>query len=205
MFKLIHQLPRKIILACSGGIDSIAAFHWLNRSEKLNRVVHINHGTGKFADEAEEMVSNLCGDQRIPCSTYRINGQPPQGESKENWWRVQRYQAFEAESHCYGDAAIVLAHNLDDCVEEYVINSIVRGRHGTIPYQHGPVVRPFRTWSRDSITDYAIRNKLVWKEDPSNTDTKFLRNRIRHETMPHLYELNPGLHTMVRRMIESEV
>lgn len=181
----------------------MAALHWLLRGNKLGGVIHVNHGTGSWADEAEEFVTQTCRDLNIDFGMMRLLDAPPPGASKEDWWRKERYRFFELQAHM-DDMHVVTAHNLDDCVEEYVINCVVRGRQGTIPYQNGAVIRPFRTWSRDDITDYAIRHQLLWKDDPSNTNTKFLRNKIRHQTLPHLYDLNPGLHTMVRRMIERE-
>ncbi len=203
MFKLLHPLPHRVLLACSGGVDSMAAFHWLRRSDKLAGVIHINHGTGAFANEAEDFVRSVCREYGMFLRWEKIEGTPPIGESKEKWWRDQRYAFFYQHAQLE-DLKVVTAHNLNDCVEEYVINSIVRGRQGVIPYSHGPVIRPFRTWSRHLIEEYAKRNQLKWVNDPSNVDRKYLRNMVRHEILPNLRKINLGLDSMVRRMIECE-
>lgn len=203
MFKLIHRLPNKVVLACSGGIDSMAAFHWLLQGNKLGGVIHVNHGTGEWADEAEELVYETCKELGIDFGSMRILDTPPQGASKEDWWRQQRLEFFKTQAHM-NDMLVATAHNLNDCVEEYVINTMIRGRMGTIPYAHGPIIRPFRTWSREDILSYAVRNHLVWRDDPSNLNVNFLRNRIRHQVLPQLHDINLGLKTIVRRMVECE-
>ena len=203
MFKLVHTLPNKVLLACSGGVDSMDALHWLERGDKLGGILHINHGTGKFADEAEELVNKVSQDMCIDLAIQRISTKPPDGESKEAWWRDQRYAFFRQQAQIE-DMKVVTVHNLNDCAEEYLINSIVRGRKGIIPYENGPVIRPFRTWSKVDIYQYAEKNKLEWIEDPSNRDTKFLRNRIRHEILPQVIDINPGFLGMVRRIVEIE-
>lgn len=181
----------------------MAALHWLNRGNKLGGVIHVNHGTGEWADKAEELVTRTCDELGIDFGLMRILDAPPAGESKEDWWRKQRYEFFKTQAHM-DDMKVVTAHNLNDCVEEYVINTIVRGRLGVIPYQHGPVIRPFRTWERVSIASYCLAHHIEYMNDPSNKDTKYLRNRIRYETLPVLSDINPGLRNMVRRMIELE-
>ena len=202
MFRLTHKLPERFWVAVSGGVDSMAALHWLNtpsNRSRFNGVIHINHGTGEYADSAFRLVLNYCLNNKITFKGRAIEGSPPQGESKENWWRQQRYNIFRE----FGDA-VIIAHHLDDCVEEYVMCTMVRGFSSTIPYQHGNCVRPFRLWRKKDIYDYADRHNVPWIEDPSNQDTGYKRNLIRYELLPTAYKLNPGLHKIVARLIERE-
>jgi tRNA(Ile)-lysidine synthase len=201
MFQLTHPLPRKYWIAVSGGVDSMAALHWLDkqsRRDSLLGVLHVNHNTGEFANIAEEHVNNHCYFEDITLKRLRLDSEPPKGESKEKWWRDRRYEFFKS----FNDP-VILAHNFDDCLEEYIMCTMVRGYSSTIPYSNGNCVRPFRLWKRSSIEEYAIKNNLKWVEDPSNTNTKHKRNYIRHVLVPQLLELNPGLYNIVRKVIDK--
>ncbi len=205
MFKLVQPLPEKVLLACSGGVDSMVALHWLHRGKKLAGILHMNHGTGTFANRAEDLVYEQCHKLDLPIRTRTLVDNPPVGESKEAWWRGQRYSFFNEASEQQNNIEVVTAHNLNDCVEEYVINTMVRGRLGVISYRNGPVIRPFRTWSRPDIVRYAMKHDISYLTDPSNSDTRYLRNGIRHEVLPMITRMiNPGLEGMIRRMIENE-
>jgi tRNA(Ile)-lysidine synthetase-like protein len=202
MFKLTHQLPSKCIVAVSGGVDSMSALHFLYQSNKVEGVIHINHGTGKFADEAEELVQQVCQDYKgLPLFRAVIKDAPPKGESKEAYWRDKRYGFFR---RLAGPRLVVLAHNMNDCLEEYIMCTMVRGFEGTIPYQRENCIRPFRLWKRDDIYEYAKRNKLKWIEDPSNKDPLFRRNYIRTEILPRILKLNPGVWNIVEKLIQEE-
>jgi len=202
MFKLTYPLPSKYYVACSGGIDSMAALHFLRKPSRqgLLGAVHVDHGT-PHAKEARAFIEDFCKKENINCLVYEVEGTPPAGESKENWWREKRYQCFY---NVPGSEPIILAHQLDDCVEEYLMCVLVRGFRSTIPYQHGRCIRPFRLWSKEEILKYAERYNIEYVNDPSNQDIKFKRNMIRQKIMPHALELNPGLYNIVQRLIEDE-
>ncbi len=196
LFNLTRKLPKKCWVAVSGGADSMAALHWLCMGRKVEGVVHIHHNTGDFADKASDLVEDTACDSSLQFRGWKLSGDTPLYGSLEEYWRNARYSAFSEI-----DAPVVVAHNLDDCVEEYVMNTMVRGRMGTIPYEHGNCIRPFRLWRRDSILDYCARKNIHYIDDPSNKDTKFKRNLIRHKVMPELLKLNPGLYKVVTKMI----
>lgn len=202
MFKLTHPLPDKFYVACSGGVDSISVLHWLARANKnrLLGAIYVHHNTGLFADRSKQVVKEFCGERDIRVLNYSIEGHPPNGRSKEDWWREQRYNAFD---RVPGAHHIILAHNLDDCLEEYIMCMLVRGYESTIKYSNGRCIRPFRKWAKRDIIEYAERNGLDWAEDPSNTDTRYKRNFIRHNIVPQALELNPGLYNLVERLIDK--
>jgi len=180
----------------------MAVLHFLNKPSKDNLagVVHIDHNTS-HAVEAKRFVEQYCNKENIECFTYEIGDDPPAGESKENWWREKRYSIF---NEVPGNESIILAHQLDDCVEEYLMCALVRGFRATIPYQHGRCIRPFRLWRKEDIRKYADKHGVEYVEDPSNKDTRFKRNLIREKIMPYALELNPGLYNIVQRLIEDE-
>lgn len=199
--KLTHKLPRKYWIAVSGGIDSMAALHWLNkrsRRSSLLGLLHVNHNTGEFANEAEKFVRQFGLDNDIPVDVLSIKDNPPKGVSKEAWWRDKRYEFFKS-----FEAPIILGHNFDDCLEEYIMCTMVRGYSSTIAYSNENCVRPFRLWKRKDISKYMRDNSFSHIEDPSNKETNFKRNYIRHEIVPKIKELNPGVYNIVRRLIEN--
>lgn len=198
LFKLTHPLPPVVVVACSGGADSVAALHWLQQSRRVSAVVHVNHGTGVFAEVSSEFVKRLCKLFEVPCDVLCAPEVPP-GENAEAFWRDFRYRVFKG----YNEP-VVTAHTLDDCVEELVFSNFVRGFSGVIPYRHANVIRPFRTWQRSSIIDYLGRHDVPYLTDPTNSDTSRKRSYIRHEIVPKLKELNPGLYKVVATKILKE-
>jgi len=205
-FKLTHALPEKCLVAVSGGIDSSAALHWLNKKEgRVQGVVHMYHNTGAWSKVAEVHTRQVCKRLDIPFHVRRLRREPTQGESKENWWREQRYRWFKEVSAVNDNLPVVVAHNMNDCLEEYLMCTMVRGFSGTIPYAHDPCIRPFRMWKREEIHEYAKREDLWWVDDPTNEDThKYKRAFIRQNVVPGILELNPGVWKIPERVIKLQ-
>ncbi len=199
MFKLTHELPKSCWVAVSGGIDSMVALHWLAKTGRVNGVIHVNYKTSKFSDEAEQLVRRVAhytkGCQNVWCTTVPY-GTP----ANEEAWRDFRYNFFSK----VPDTHIVTAHNMNDCLEEYITCTMKRGYVGTIPYRRGNVIRPFRQWTRDQICEYAEYHQVEFLEDPSNENTDFDRNLIRHEVVPHLLKINPGIWNIVSQAIITQ-
>lgn len=206
MFKLTHPLPNKYWVAISGGIDSAAVFHWLNKPSNKDRLlgaVYVNHGT-EYGSGVEWLLDEYYEKKLgINVVRFKITDPIPDGESKEKFWRDQRLAFFDKVP---GNDPIILAHNLDDCLEEMVMCSFVRGYEATIPYSNGRCIRPFRLWSKKDIRSYAARQSppFPWLEDPSNMDTKYRRNFIRHNIVPQIKKLNPGVYKVVERLVRHQ-
>lgn len=200
LFKLTHPLPKKFRVAVSGGVDSMAALNWLNqksRQSSIIEVLHVNHGT-EHAHMYDSFVKHKCEELGLKSTTYHLKDPPQKGESKEKHWRDARYHFF----HSY-EEPVILCHNMDDCLEEYIMNTMVRGRQGTIPYANKNCIRPFRLWRKKSIIDYANRKGLDWVEDPTNSDTSYKRNYIRHKIVHNVLAINPGIWKIVEREIKK--
>lgn len=204
-FKLTHPLPERCIVAVSGGVDSMSVLHFLGRVEgRVAGVIHVNHASGEFAEDAEEMVTRICNENRIDLSVRRVRDHMGEGESREAFWREQRYRFFWDE-YAIHNLPIILAHNMDDCLEEYIICTMIRGYTGTIPYKHGCCVRPFRLWKRRDIETYAQRHQIPFLHDPSNDDDcRFLRAKIRRRVAPRIKNLNPGIYNIVEKVIREQ-
>lgn len=185
----------------------MSALHFLLRTPgKVRGAVHVNHGTGEFADRAQSLVERFCEENGVPLDIYHVDsGAAAPEKSLEEHWRDQRYLKLDEAFHNGARLPIVLAHTMDDCLEEYIMCTMVRGYSGTIPYKRGPCVRPFRLWKREEISDYATLNKVPSLEDPTNFDhARFMRAKIRKLVSPRIRYLNPGIYKIVERAIDLQ-
>lgn len=197
MLKLLVPLPKQITVACSGGVDSMAVLDFLSRNHDVT-VAFYHHGT-KTSDEAMEFVGTYCTDKNIPVFYGMLSGEKPKDKSLEEYWREMRYKFL---SNC-GDV-VVTAHHLDDSVETYLWGCM----HGTpkVPQiVRGNVIRPFLTTPKQELVDWCKRKSVPWVEDLSNNNTDFTRNYIRKELMPRALRVNPGLHKVVKKIVEKQV
>jgi len=196
MITLQGKLPRKLCVAVSGGVDSMAALHFLSRNHDVT-ALHVNHNEGN-SDDAENLVSTFCRSNSIKLTISRITSARPLRTSLEEFWRNERYALF----HSISDT-IVTAHTLDDSVETWIWSSM----HGTgkiIPYSNRNVVRPFMMNRKQQFINWAERNKLPWVEDSSNADLSLTRNYIRNVIMPNVLQVNPGIHSTIRKKVKQQ-
>jgi tRNA(Ile)-lysidine synthase len=197
MIKLLGKLPRKITVACSGGVDSMVALDFLRRNHTVE-VLHFNHGTA-HGEQAEEFVLRYCRKNSIPFIVDRVRSTIPPGRSREDWWRNQRYEFFDK----YTDRPVVTCHHLDDCVETWIFSSL-NGTGKSIPYRRNHVVRPFLLNRKRDLALWANLKNVPHIEDDSNAETCYNRNYIRHNMMPHVLEVNPGIHKVISRKVREE-
>lgn len=197
MLHIQGKISREVYLAFSGGVDSTAALDFLHRNHRVT-LVHVNHGND--IAQFEELEAQRAAEKyRVDLIIYRGNSDVPSGKSREQHWRDQRYEFFHSLNK-----PVITCHHLDDCVETWVWN-MTCGKAYTIPYQNGNVIRPFRLNRKQEFVNWCTRRSLTWFEDPTNNSADFaLRNRIRHEVIPALLKVNPGLHTTVRNILLKE-
>ena len=196
MIKLLHKLPKRLTVALSGGVDSMALLDFLRRKHDVT-AAFFHHGTENSA-KAWQFIYTYCKDNNIPLETGLI-GYPDKlkEESFEEYWRNQRYtflSKFET---------VVTGHNLDDCVETWVWSCL----HGTpklIPHTRGNVLRPLLCTRKSELISWCKKNNVPWVEDSSNTNTKYTRNFIRHEMMQNVLHVNPGIHKMLEKKIKEK-
>jgi len=188
----------KLLLAVSGGIDSMVMIHLFNELKYSIALAHCNfqlRGLESFGDqnfvqeyaEANEIPLFLTQfDTEAFAKDYKLSTQIAARELRYNWF----YELLETEQYDY----ILTAHHADDNIETFLINlSRGTGLEGLvgIPAQNDKVVRPLLSFSREEILAYAKENNIQWREDSSNASDKYLRNKIRHHLVPLLKELNP--------------
>ena len=197
MFHLHKKVPKKVAIAVSGGIDSMAALDFLRRNRDVI-VLHYNHGT-TYAPKAESLVRSYCAAHKLELAVGTCDADIPNGVSKEAWWREQRYSFFAAAT----ERKIVMAHHLDDVAETWIFTAL-NGKPKLIPSERGNYIRPFLTTRKSAFTKWCNRKNVPFIEDPSNEDTKFMRNYIRHVLLPKALAVNPGLHKVLKKNILSE-
>ena len=200
MIKLQGKLPRNIVLACSGGVDSMAALDFLRHNHNVT-VAYFNHRTD-HGIKAGNWLREQCRTKYLDVR-YRehvLEGEKPKYMSKEEWWRHERYNWFN--STFYGHD-VVTVHHLDDCVETWIWSSM-HGQGKIIPYRNSNVIRPFRLTRKRDLELWANLKGVEYIEDDSNRDTCYTRNYIRHEMMPHVLRVNPGIHKVISKKVKDE-
>jgi len=197
MIRLLDQLPRELWIACSGGVDSLAAADFLRRNHQVS-MIFVHHGT-EASNQGMQTVMEYADKNNLAVVVNYISESKPARQSTEEFWRHQRYDFFDSLNN---DWPVVTAHHLDDCVETYVW-SMCHGTGKVIPYRRGRVLRPFLLNTKQSLIDWALRKGLTWQEDTSNTDIKYTRNLVRHEVLPKILQVNPGIHSVVRKIVQN--
>ena len=186
-----------LIVGVSGGIDSVVLLHVLHAlmgtlSLKIT-VVHVNHGIrGEEAEADAALVRSLCGQLKLPLKVFTADVPKlaaETGRSLEETGRDFRYQCFHDVLAAEDADRIAVAHHRDDVCETVLMNLCrgtgIRGLSG-IPPVNGKIIRPLIEVSRAEIEAYADAHQLPYREDASNQDTTYTRNRFRHDILPYL-------------------
>lgn len=198
MIRLIGKIPSNIVIACSGGIDSMVATHFFLEGRRGIRLAYFNHDTS-YSAAAQEFVEKYASKNKLDLFIGRVKGVKGK-RSMEEFWRDERYAFFNRIKTNY----LITCHHLDDAVETWIMSAL-HGQCKLIPFRRAPnVYRPFLMTSKKNIVEYANRKNIEWIEDPSNARTEYIRNHIRHTMMPNVLKVNPGIRTMIRKkLIES--
>lgn len=181
-----------VVLAVSGGIDSMvllsAAASLPSRARSKIIVATFDHGTGRAAGRAAALVAREAARAGFPC----VTGRASTTGTREEEWRRARWRFLE-QVVPRRSATIVTAHTLDDQVETVFMRILrdagPRGLAGL--YAESEVIRPFLGLPRGVLVEYAAKHGVRYMQDPSNSDRKHLRNRIRLDILPSIVKRNP--------------
>lgn len=190
-----HRLftsENKLLLAVSGGLDSVVMLDLLHRLGYTFEVAHMNfqlRANESLGDE--EFVKNLCNHLKIPVHIKRVDTSKVQVDEKisiQMAARKLRYDWFQELKKEHHLDYLLTAHHADDSIETVLINILrgtgLSGLKGIVHNDMG--VRPMLCFSRSEIHDYAKANHIHWREDSSNSKEDYLRNKLRLNIMPQL-------------------
>ena len=188
----------KVILALSGGIDSMVLADLLLKAKVEFVAAHCNfHLRGDESDGDDWFVRKFAENRGIQCFVKHFETEKyaaKYGISIEMAARDLRYAWFEQLRQQLGYDKIAVAHHADDQAETFFINLLrgagLNGLKGMKP-QNGVIIRPLLWASREQIRKYAVENHIVWREDHTNVESVYLRNRIRNQLLPVFDELQP--------------
>ncbi|MEC5165448.1 tRNA(Ile)-lysidine synthase [Flavobacterium sp. PL11] len=190
---------KKLLLATSGGIDSMVMVHLFQQLNYKIAIAHCNfqlRGVESFEDQ--NFIQDYAAANNVAvfitqfdtvafADDYKLSTQVAARELRYNWF----YELLDTKKYDY----IVTAHHADDNLETFLINlSRGTGLDGLtgIPEQNEKIIRPLLEFSQQEIENYAAINTIQWREDSSNASDKYLRNKIRHHLIPIFKEINPN-------------
>ena len=201
---------RRIEAALSGGLDSVVLLHILAQLQgSLNAelaAVHVHHGLHAQADRWLDFCRDYCGHLGIPLRVEKVTVRPA-GQGIEAAARQARYQAFARSSA----DILAAAHHADDQTETFFLAALRGGGLRALaampemrPLAENPAVhiwRPLLPHTRAELAAYAAEHRLDYITDPANADPAYLRNRLRHDGLPHLRRIQPQLDAHIRAAV----
>ncbi|MDR3348235.1 MAG: tRNA lysidine(34) synthetase TilS [Acidaminococcales bacterium] len=192
----------KVLVACSGGMDSVCLAEILCVLSRLFSwqitVGHVNHQIrGEEAQQDALWVSDFCRRRGLPFVLAKVDVPAfaeENGCSTEEAARILRYRALDGMAKEHDLSVVAVAHNQEDNAETILMNILrgsgIEGASG-IKNRRGNVVRPLLFVSRKEIEAFCRQNNIDYRTDSSNSDKKYLRNKVRLELLPILGEYNP--------------
>ncbi|MBT8385080.1 MAG: tRNA lysidine(34) synthetase TilS [Bacteroidia bacterium] len=201
---------KKLLIAISAGIDSVVLSQLLHSLKFNISLAHCNFQLrGKESDKDEAFVKKLAKDLKVPIFTQSFE---TAGYAKKQKLSIQlaarelRYKWFEEVLRINGLDFVLTAHHADDDLETFIINTArgtgLDGLTG-IPERNENILRPLLPFSRTHIEKYAKEKGITWREDQTNLEINYLRNKIRHKIIPVLKEINPALLASFKTTLEN--
>ncbi|MBL6647031.1 MAG: tRNA lysidine(34) synthetase TilS [Flavobacteriaceae bacterium] len=183
-----------ILIAVSGGVDSMVLLHLMQQTSNKLAVAHCNFGLrGSESDADAQMVQDYCNSHKITCHVGEFDTKLPK-KSTQMAARQLRYDWFKELCKAHQYDFVLTAHHADDVLETFLINlsrgTGIGGLKG-IPMKSGHLLRPLLAFQKKEILSYASQYEIPWREDLSNNTDDYLRNRIRHHVVPAFCDISP--------------
>lgn len=208
--KQLFEPHQKVLLAISGGIDSMVLLHLFEKSGFDYGIVHCNFQLrGEESDGDEEFVKREVLSHGVPAFFQTFDTKEYaqiNGISIEMAARDLRYDYFEKIRKEHNYSFIATAHHSDDLIETFFLNlsrkTGIKGLTG-IKDKSGRIIRPLLFANRDEIEAFAAKNYIEFREDSSNNEVVYQRNFLRHKILPLFTELNPSFKKNILASIEN--
>jgi tRNA(Ile)-lysidine synthase len=198
-----------LFVACSGGIDSMVLLDLLSTVHLQIHVLHVNyHLRGEDSNQDQQLIENECNKRNIPFTVLEIDLKSELNTNNGNLQdkaRKVRYDFFEKQLS-EKPSKIVVAHHQDDQIETFFINisrkSGIMGLSAMLPF-HNNILRPLLSISRADINQYALVKGINWREDRSNLENTYQRNKWRNVFLPFIEKENSAIKESVLLLIEK--
>jgi len=186
--KFFHSKAR-IVVALSGGMDSMVLVRLMQKAEILFSVAHFDHLTRNGASTQDaNFVSDFCAKQNLSFHLGTMNSKHVENNFQAEA-RRQRYAFFKSlEPDC-----LVTAHHRDDQIESLTMRFFEGKPLFGIPERNGTIVRPLLPFTKKEIQEYALKNEIDYREDQSNASDDYMRNLVRNKVLPLVEERLPNL------------
>ncbi|KKP38311.1 MAG: tRNA(ile)-lysidine synthetase, tRNA(Ile)-lysidine synthase [Candidatus Peregrinibacteria bacterium GW2011_GWF2_33_10] len=210
-----------LVVAVSGGVDSIVLLHLLmefNKSQSIQLIVaHVNHNLrAKNSDNDEKLVKEYAKHFKLKFESTKIKWPSKRFWSGQNnnknesnleaKCREKRYEFLRQIKKRYKAKYIITGHHLNDNLETFLIN-FVRGASlnglSSMQINDNDILRPLLNSTKEEIFNYAKKHQLKWREDVSNQNVKFARNRLRLKVVTELKKINPNLEQTFSRNLQN--
>jgi tRNA(Ile)-lysidine synthase len=208
--KLPFLKDKKLLVALSGGIDSMVLVHLLKQLNYNISLAHCNFNLrGEESDGDEQFITEYAAKNNIPLFVTHFDTALFASDNKLSIQvaaRQLRYLWFHELLTENNLDYLLTAHHLDDSLETFLIN-LTRGTGPEgltgIPQQNEKTIRPLLPFTRDEIAAYVVENDIHWREDSSNASDKYMRNKLRHDMVPILKSLNPSFMASFAQTLEN--
>ena len=184
-----------VVIGVSGGIDSMTLLHLMRAAAPplVLRAAHVDHRMRDGSADDAAWVAEICAEWGVPCEVHTA----ATPVTSEELGRGLRYRFFEEVRRGLGAGAVTMtAHTADDQAETVLFRAArgsgVRGLAGIRPRRSPSVVRPLLPFRRRELEAYAAEHGIPFREDPTNLDLRWTRNRLRHDVLPALEDAVPG-------------
>lgn len=205
-----HGVDEKhtLIIAVSGGSDSMALLHGCTSLHSRCVAAHVNYGLrGEESNADEALVRDYCSSHHIPLETLCVQEEhwKEHPGSTQEAARVIRYAWFEELRLKHGARFVLTAHHANDQTET-MLYQFIRGGAGRSVYGMRPrsenILRPLLALTQQELIAYREQHGIPWRHDSSNDSDKYARNRVRHELVPVIEAMNPSIHENIQQRSE---